>query len=61
METTKEDYGPDFTDYLIDFISKISHNHFCLLSMLLVHSPFVATPDSNSDHQGSEPKSKIFP
>ena len=59
METTKEDYGPDIlTDYLIDFISKNkSEPFFAYYPMLLVHSPFVATPDSNSDDRRSESKS----
>ena len=59
METTKEDYGPDIlTDYLIDFISKNkSEPFFAYYPMLLVHSPFVATPDSNSNDQRSESKS----
>ena len=59
METTKEDYGPDIlTDYLINFISKNkSEPFFAYYPMLLVHSPFVATPDSNSDDRRSESKS----
>ena len=48
METTEKDYGPDIlTDYLIEFIGKNrSKPFFAYYPMLLVHSPFLRTPDS---------------
>ena len=48
METTEKDYGPDIlTDYLIEFIGKNrSKPFFAYYPMLLVHSPFLKTPDS---------------
>ena len=48
METTEKDYGPDIlTDYLIEFIGKNrSKPFFAYYPMLLVHSPFLETPDS---------------
>jgi len=51
METTEKDYGPDIlTDYLIDFIGKNrSKPFFAYYPMLLVHSPFLKTPDSKID------------
>lgn len=50
LETTKEDYGPDlFTKFIIDFIGKNKESPFFVYyPMVLVHSPFVATPDSKS-------------
>lgn len=41
-------YGPDvFTDYAIDFIKRNKeHPFFLYYPMVLVHSPFVPTPDS---------------
>ncbi len=51
METTEKDYGPDIlTDYLIEFIGKNrSKPFFAYYPMLLVHSPFLKTPDSKLD------------
>lgn len=48
MKTTEDDYGPDiFTDYLIDFIkTNKDRPFFAYYPMVLVHSPFVRTPDS---------------
>ncbi|MCF7847590.1 MAG: sulfatase-like hydrolase/transferase, partial [Kiritimatiellales bacterium] len=50
LETTKEDYGPDiFTDFIIDFIATNKQRPFFVYyPMVLVHSPFLATPDSKS-------------
>lgn len=50
LETTKKDYGPDiFTEFIIDFIGKNKERPFFVYyPMVLVHSPFVATPDSKS-------------
>jgi len=41
-------YGPDiFSDYAVDFIKRNKNNPFFLYyPMVLVHSPFVPTPDS---------------
>jgi arylsulfatase A len=43
-----EQYGPDlFCDFIIDFIDKNSiHPFFIYYPMVLVHDPFVPTPDS---------------
>ena len=51
METTEKDYGPDIlTDYLIEFIGKNRSKPFlAYYPMLLVHSPFLKTPDSKLD------------
>ena len=48
VEATKEDYGPYiFTDFVIDFISENrSRPFFVYYPMVLVHSPFPTTPDS---------------
>ena len=44
----KKQYGPDIvSDYAIDFIKKNKDNPFFIYyPMLLVHDPFVPTPDS---------------
>lgn len=48
LSTTKADYGPDlFTDFLIEFIDKQQDRpFFAYYPMVLVHSPFLTTPDS---------------
>ena len=48
LETTQEDYGPDiFTDYIIEFMEKNRERPFFVYyPMVLVHSPFLPTPDS---------------
>lgn len=48
LETTVNDYGPDiFTKFIIDFIDKNKEKPFFVYyPMVLVHSPFVPTPDS---------------
>ena len=48
LETTDKDYGPDiFTNYIIDFVEQNKEQPFFVYyPMVLVHSPFVATPDS---------------
>jgi arylsulfatase A len=48
LETTKEDYGPDiFTDYIIEFMeTNRERPFFVYYPMVLVHSPFLPTPDS---------------
>lgn len=48
LETDEDDYGPDlFSDYVIDFISrKKDEPFFVYYPMVLVHDPFVPTPDS---------------
>jgi len=58
MEVTYDDYGPDkCTDFLIDFITTNAANEFFVYyPMILVHNPFVATPDSTDRYSenGSE-------
>ncbi len=48
MKVKKDDYGPDiFTNFLIDFIEQNKDRpFFAYYPMVLVHSPFVPTPDS---------------
>lgn len=50
LETSKDDYGPDiFTRFIIDFIDTHKDQPFFVYyPMVLVHSPFIATPDSKS-------------
>ena len=54
LKTTNEDYGPDiFTDFLIDFIvSNKDRPFFAYYPMVLVHSPFPRTPDSEPAPKG---------
>lgn len=58
LETDKDDYGPDFfTDYLVEFIKKNKDRpFFAYYPMVLVHSPFVRTPDSQPPKQGADKK-----
>jgi arylsulfatase A len=53
LETTKEDYGPDiFTDYIIEFMEKNKERpFFAYYPMVLVHAPFLPTPDSKVSAQ----------
>ena len=48
MKTGDKDYGPDiFTDYIVDFIGRHKDGPFLVYyPMVLVHSPFLKTPDS---------------
>jgi len=48
IETTEKDYGPDiFTNYVINFIEQNRERPFFVYyPMVLVHSPFPVTPDS---------------
>ncbi len=48
LETVPDDYGPDiFSDYVLDFIHRNRKNPFFIYyPMVLVHEPFVPTPDS---------------
>ena len=48
LDRSKDSYGPDIvSDYAIDFIQRNKHTPFFLYyPMLLVHDPFVPTPDS---------------
>ncbi|MCK3684329.1 sulfatase-like hydrolase/transferase [Maribellus sp. YY47] len=48
MERNKDDYGPDiFSDFILDFIErKKDKPFFVYYPMVLVHDPFVPTPDS---------------
>lgn len=56
LKTTDDDYGPDiFTDYMIEFIEENKDRpFFAYYPMVLVHSPFVRTPESKPD--GSKDK-----
>ncbi len=62
LETTKEDYGPDlFTDYLIEFIKKNKDRpFFAYYPMVLVHDPFLRTPDSAPAEQGRNAKLRNY-
>ncbi len=58
-------YGPDiFTDYIIDFINrKKDQSFFIYYPMVLVHNPFVPTPDSeewNDPGMRLQPSTKYF-
>ena len=48
LDTDIDDYGPDiFTNYLLDFIDRNKQAPFFIyFPMVLVHEPFVPTPDS---------------
>ncbi|WKN40510.1 sulfatase-like hydrolase/transferase [Tunicatimonas pelagia] len=48
LERNEDDYGPDiFADYILDFIErKKDQPFFVYYPMVLVHEPFVPTPDS---------------
>ncbi len=48
LSTSDQDYGPDiFTAYMIEFIEKNKDRpFFAYYPMVLVHAPFVRTPDS---------------
>ena len=48
LERDHDTYGPDvFSDYIVDFIErKKDQPFFVYYPMVLVHDPFVATPDS---------------
>ena len=50
VKTDKTDYGPDIlTDFIIDFIDRKKDGPFFVYyPMVLVHSPFVPTPDSKT-------------
>jgi len=48
LKTTEDDYGPDmFLDFILDFIERKKNGPFFVYyPMVLVHDPFVPTPDS---------------
>lgn len=50
LETDSDDYGPDiFTEYILNFIDrKQDVPFFIYYPMVLVHEPFVPTPDSEA-------------
>ena len=50
LDLTIDDYGPDvFCEYAIDFISRKKESPFFIYyPMVLVHDPFVPTPDSEA-------------
>jgi arylsulfatase A len=57
LETTEKDYGPDiFTDFLIEFVEQNKEGpFFAYYPMVLVHSPFPQTPESDPG-DGDTPK-----
>jgi arylsulfatase A len=57
LETTAKDYGPDiFTDYVIEFMTtNRSKPFFVYYPMVLVHSPFPQTPDSEPLPEDARP------
>lgn len=50
LETGPDNYGPDiFSEYVLDFIERKAEDPFFIYyPMVLVHEPFVPTPDSES-------------
>lgn len=50
LNTSKDDYGPDvFLQFIVDFIERNRERPFFVYyPMVLVHAPFVPTPDSKS-------------
>jgi len=50
VSVTGQDYGPDiFADYILDFIERKKDSTFLVYyPMVLVHDPFVPTPDSKT-------------
>ena len=50
LETAEDSYGPDiFSNYVIDFIERHKDKPFFIYyPMVIVHDPFVPTPDSKS-------------
>jgi arylsulfatase A len=48
LKTSEDDYGPDIvSEYIMDFIERNRDNKFFVYyPMILVHSPFMPTPDS---------------
>lgn len=60
VEASQEDYGPDiFTDFVIDFIEdNRARPFFVYYPMVLVHSPFPITPDSQSESGAAVGKSE---
>ncbi len=62
LETTKDDYGPDiFANFVIDFATtKRDEPFFIYYPMVLVHSPFVRTPDSDPGTAKLESKPKAL-
>ncbi|MEM7199780.1 MAG: sulfatase-like hydrolase/transferase [Planctomycetota bacterium] len=61
LATTDDDYGPDlFTDFIIEFIAKNqSRPFFAYYPMVLVHSPFLPTPDSAPTTAGADEGSDL--
>lgn len=60
VDYTENDYGPDLvSDYALDFITRSKDKPFFLYyPMMLVHSPFEATPDSTDWKDGGKRKGK---
>ena len=60
LERDEDSYGPDiFSDYILRFIERNKDNPFFIYyPMVLVHDPFVPTPDSDIwDNKDLHPKS----
>jgi arylsulfatase A len=62
LSTTEADYGPDiFTNYLIEFIGKHKDRpFFAYYPMVLVHAPFVRTPDSKPNEATAVPQALAY-
>jgi arylsulfatase A len=60
LKTNEDDYGPDlFTDFLIEFIeTNKDRPFFAYYPMVLVHSPFVPTPDSTAPEKSTKGNKK---
>lgn len=56
LKTTEDDYGPEiFTDYIVEFIeANKDRPFFAYYPMVLVHAPFVRTPDSQTGEADDE-------
>ena len=62
LDNLQGKYGPDiFTDYALDFIARHKTEPFFLyFPMVLVHSPFVPTPDSGDWNQKTQKKNTKY-
>lgn len=61
IEGTADKYGPDYaTDYVCDFITRNKENPFVVYyPMILVHNPFVPTPDSPDWEQTNKSRTDL--
>lgn len=62
LDTSKDDYGPDvFTQYILDFVERNQDKPFLVYyPMVLTHSPFVPTPDSEEWNGARNKKNNRF-